>query len=130
MTGHTGEESLAEALKGAELVIVPAGVPRKPGMTRDDLFNINAGIVKNLAEAIAKYAPGVSCWMHAKLRLLQAVQLLFHASRSMSWLSRTLWWLWLGAIAALYAGHCEHHLEPCQLDGAHCGRGLQGGRHL
>ena len=78
MTGHTGEESLAEALKGAELVIIPAGVPRKPGMTRDDLFNINAGIVKNLAEAIAKHAPGVSCRMLAELRLSQALQQLFH----------------------------------------------------
>ena len=91
VTGHTGEESLAEALKGAELVIIPAGVPRKPGMTRDDLFNINAGIVRNLAEAITKHAPGVSGRMLAMLRVLQALQLLIHASPSMSWLSRTLW---------------------------------------
>lgn len=41
--GYTGPEQLAAALKGAELVVIPAGVPRKPGMTRDDLFNINAG---------------------------------------------------------------------------------------
>lgn len=34
---------LGAALKGVELVIIPAGVPRKPGMTRDDLFKINAG---------------------------------------------------------------------------------------
>jgi malate dehydrogenase len=40
-----------------DLVIIPAGVPRKPGMTRDDLFNINAGIVKTLCEAIAKRCP-------------------------------------------------------------------------
>ena len=43
MTAHTGAESLSAALYGAELVIIPAGVPRKPGMSRDDLFNINAG---------------------------------------------------------------------------------------
>ena len=55
-----GEENLGEALKGADVVIIPAGVPRKPGMTRDDLFNINAGIVKSLCEAIAKYCPHVS----------------------------------------------------------------------
>jgi malate dehydrogenase len=35
--------------------MIPAGVPRKPGMTRDDLFNINASIVKNLSAACAKY---------------------------------------------------------------------------
>jgi len=38
-------------------VVIPAGVPRKPGMTRDDLFNINAGIVKNLITGVAKYCP-------------------------------------------------------------------------
>ncbi len=36
------------------MIVVPAGVPRKPGMTRDDLFNINASIVKTIAEAAAK----------------------------------------------------------------------------
>lgn len=42
---------------GMDLVIIPAGVPRKPGMTRDDLFNINAGIVKTLCEGITKFCP-------------------------------------------------------------------------
>ncbi|XP_076930642.1 malate dehydrogenase, mitochondrial [Bidens hawaiensis] len=55
--GYTGEENLGKALEGADIVIIPAGVPRKPGMTRDDLFNINAGIVKGLCTAIAKYCP-------------------------------------------------------------------------
>ena len=41
------------------MVVIPAGVPRKPGMTRDDLFNINAGIVKKLAEKIAVHCPQV-----------------------------------------------------------------------
>ena len=36
---------------------MPAGVPRKPGMTRDDLFNINAGIAMSLAEACSKACP-------------------------------------------------------------------------
>jgi len=57
VTGYKGDSQLAEALKGVEVVIIPAGVPRKPGMTRDDLFNTNAGIVATLAEAIAKNAP-------------------------------------------------------------------------
>jgi malate dehydrogenase len=43
VTAHTGAGALPAALYGAHLVLVPAGVPRKPGMTRDDLFNINAG---------------------------------------------------------------------------------------
>merc|ERR1719352_911983 len=48
---------LKEALTGADVVVIPAGVPRKPGMTRDDLFNTNAGIVKTLAEGCGKYCP-------------------------------------------------------------------------
>jgi malate dehydrogenase len=55
--GFVGEENLGKALQGADLVVIPAGVPRKPGMTRDDLFNINAGIVKTLTKAIAQHAP-------------------------------------------------------------------------
>lgn len=55
--GYMGDEQLGQALEGSDLVIIPAGVPRKPGMTRDDLFNINAGIVKSLCEAISKYCP-------------------------------------------------------------------------
>ncbi|XP_049934462.1 malate dehydrogenase, chloroplastic-like [Nymphaea colorata] len=54
----TGPSELANALKGVDVVVVPAGVPRKPGMTRDDLFNINAGIVKSLVEAVADNCPG------------------------------------------------------------------------
>ncbi|KAI3441486.1 malate dehydrogenase [Psidium guajava] len=57
VTGYAGEDQLGQALEGADLVIIPAGVPRKPGMTRDDLFNINAGIVKSLSTAVAKYCP-------------------------------------------------------------------------
>lgn len=48
---------LAAALKGAEVVLIPAGVPRKPGMTRDDLFNTNASIVRDLAKACAESCP-------------------------------------------------------------------------
>ena len=48
---------LEAALRGADVVVIPAGVPRKPGMTRDDLFNTNAGIVKTLVEGCGKFAP-------------------------------------------------------------------------
>ncbi|XXG56770.1 hypothetical protein AAC387_Pa03g4100 [Persea americana] len=40
-----------------DLVIIPAGGPRKPGMTRDDLFKINAGIIRTLCEGISKCCP-------------------------------------------------------------------------
>ncbi|KAF7126347.1 hypothetical protein RHSIM_Rhsim11G0145900 [Rhododendron simsii] len=46
--GFLGQPQLESALTGMDLVVIPAGVPTKPGMTRDDLFNINAGIVKTL----------------------------------------------------------------------------------
>jgi malate dehydrogenase len=38
--GYKGDDQLEQALTGAKIVVIPAGVPRKPGMTRDDLFNI------------------------------------------------------------------------------------------
>lgn len=41
--GFSGPETLGEALKGSHLVIIPAGLPRKPGMTRDDLFKVCSG---------------------------------------------------------------------------------------
>merc|ERR1719305_731833 len=54
--GYTGDD-LKKALEGSDVVVIPAGVPRKPGMTRDDLFNINAGIVKNLVTGCADACP-------------------------------------------------------------------------
>ncbi|GET92104.1 mitochondrial malate dehydrogenase [Leishmania tarentolae] len=56
VTGYTKDE-LSKALEGVDLVVIPAGVPRKPGMTRDDLFNTNASIVRDLSIAVGKYAP-------------------------------------------------------------------------
>ncbi|MDF2965070.1 MAG: malate dehydrogenase [Rickettsiaceae bacterium] len=44
-------------IEGADVVIVTAGVPRKPGMSRDDLLSINAGVIKSVAEGIKQYAP-------------------------------------------------------------------------
>ena len=56
VTGYVGDD-LEAAMKNADVVVIPAGVPRKPGMTRDDLFNVNAGIVKNLIGTGAKACP-------------------------------------------------------------------------
>jgi len=51
------DDGLKHAFTGADVIVIPAGIPRKPGMTRDDLFKINAGIVQGLIEAAAQYAP-------------------------------------------------------------------------
>ena len=56
VSGFVGDQ-LEAAMQDADIVVIPAGVPRKPGMTRDDLFNMNAGIVKNLISAGAKACP-------------------------------------------------------------------------
>lgn len=56
ITGFAGEDP-TPALEGADIVLVSAGVARKPGMDRSDLFNVNAGIVRNLVEKIAKTCP-------------------------------------------------------------------------
>ncbi len=44
-------------IEGADVIIVTAGVPRKPGMSRDDLIGINTGVMKTVGENIKKYAP-------------------------------------------------------------------------
>jgi len=47
----------AEAMTGADVVVMTAGVPRKPGQSREELININAGIVKGICGDVKKYAP-------------------------------------------------------------------------
>jgi len=57
--GFCGDD-LKKALQGCDVVVIPAGVPRKPGMTRDDLFNINAGIVRTLITGCAEACPNAA----------------------------------------------------------------------
>lgn len=52
----TGTSDYAD-IAGADVVIITAGVPRKPGMSRDDLLEINLNIIKNVAENVKKFAP-------------------------------------------------------------------------
>lgn len=42
---------------GSDVVVITSGIPRKPGMTREELIGVNAGIVKSVAESILKYSP-------------------------------------------------------------------------
>lgn len=49
-----------EATKNSDVVIITAGIPRKPGMSRDDLLKTNAGIVKSVSEQVAKFSPEAS----------------------------------------------------------------------
>ncbi|MGA2497656.1 MAG: malate dehydrogenase [Tepidisphaeraceae bacterium] len=53
ITGATAYEPTADS----DVVIITAGIARKPGMSRDDLLNINTGIVKTVAENVAKHSP-------------------------------------------------------------------------
>jgi malate dehydrogenase len=52
----TGTDSY-EDIKNSDVIIITAGVPRKPGMSRDDLLGINLKIIKQVAEGINKYSP-------------------------------------------------------------------------
>jgi len=54
ITGTTGDYSKTA---GSAVVVITSGIPRKPGMTREDLIGTNAGIVKGVAENILKYSP-------------------------------------------------------------------------
>ena len=53
----TPEGAGYEATAGSEVVVITAGLPRKPGMSRMDLIGVNAGIVRGVAENIAKHSP-------------------------------------------------------------------------
>jgi malate dehydrogenase len=53
LTGSNSYESIA----GADVVIVTAGIPRKPGMSRDDLLGINLKVIESVATGIKKHAP-------------------------------------------------------------------------
>ncbi|GAB6157492.1 malate dehydrogenase [Desulfotomaculum varum] len=46
-----------EDTAGSDIVVITAGMARKPGMSRDDLLNMNAGIVRSVTEQIVKYSP-------------------------------------------------------------------------
>ncbi|WP_433687178.1 malate dehydrogenase [Micromonospora carbonacea] len=54
-TGGNGEGY--EAIEGSDVVVITAGLPRKPGMSRMDLLETNAKIVRQVSENVAKYAP-------------------------------------------------------------------------
>jgi malate dehydrogenase len=54
-TSPTGEGY--EVIEGSDVVVITAGLPRKPGMSRMDLLEVNAKIVRGVAENVAKYAP-------------------------------------------------------------------------
>ncbi len=56
MTGFSGTDA-TPALQGARVVLICAGMARKPGMDRSDLFNVNAGIVRVLMEQVARICP-------------------------------------------------------------------------
>lgn len=54
ITGSTNDYSKTA---GSKVAVITSGIPRKPGMTREELIGINAGIVKNVTENILKYSP-------------------------------------------------------------------------
>jgi malate dehydrogenase len=53
----SGTSDYAEALRGAAVVIVTAGIPRKPGMSRDDLIATNADVIKTVAQNVRTHCP-------------------------------------------------------------------------
>jgi malate dehydrogenase len=45
------------ATEGSDVVVITSGIPRKPGMTREELIGVNAGIVKSVADSVLKHSP-------------------------------------------------------------------------
>ncbi|MBE0424080.1 MAG: malate dehydrogenase [Lutibacter sp.] len=56
ITGTTNDYSKTA---GSEVAVITSGIPRKPGMTREELIGINAGIVKSVVESLLKHSPEV-----------------------------------------------------------------------
>jgi len=56
-TRITGSTNDYQKTAGSDVVVITSGLPRKPGMTREELIGTNAGIVKNVCENILKYSP-------------------------------------------------------------------------
>ncbi|MDE6495423.1 MAG: malate dehydrogenase [Duncaniella sp.] len=56
-TRLTGVTNDYEATAGSDVVVITSGIPRKPGMTREELIGVNAGIVKSVTENLLKYSP-------------------------------------------------------------------------
>lgn len=56
-TSITGVTNDYAATSGSDVVVITSGVPRKPGMTREELIGINAGIVKKVSESILEHSP-------------------------------------------------------------------------
>jgi malate dehydrogenase len=54
---HLTGTNTYDATEGSDIVIITAGIPRKPGMSRDDLISTNAGIVKKVTQEVAKRSP-------------------------------------------------------------------------
>ncbi|NEV93860.1 malate dehydrogenase [Psychroflexus sp. YR1-1] len=57
ISGTTGDYSQT---KDSEIAVITSGIPRKPGMTREELIGINAGIVKDVATQLVKHSPNVT----------------------------------------------------------------------
>jgi malate dehydrogenase len=57
VNAHYSGGSSYDVIEGADVIIVTAGIPRKPGMSRDDLIGINAGVMTQVGAGIKKYAP-------------------------------------------------------------------------
>ncbi|MFV0553394.1 MAG: malate dehydrogenase [Mangrovibacterium sp.] len=58
-TKITGATNDYAATAGSDVAVITSGIPRKPGMTREELIGINAGIVKSVAESLIKYSPEI-----------------------------------------------------------------------
>ncbi len=58
MTGVTNDYSKTA---DSDVVVITSGLPRKPGMTREELIGVNAGIVKNVMSSVLKYSPNAIC---------------------------------------------------------------------
>ena len=108
--GFSGEDA-TPALEGADVVLISAGVARKPGMDRSDLFNVNAGIVKNLVQQVAKTCPkaciGIITNPVNTTVAIAAEVLRWLKRKPVAGLQPCLWARQLHVLVCLWFAHCR-----------------------
>lgn len=105
----TGTSSYAD-IAGADVVIVTAGIARKPGMSRDDLMATNTGIIKSVAEGIKEHAPDAFV-----IVITNPLDAMVYVMQKVSGLPKIKWLEWLACLILLVCHFFWRVNLTCQL---------------
>ena len=96
-----------EKTANSDVVVITSGIPRKPGMTREELIGVNAGIVKSVAQNILKYSPNaiivvISNPMDTSVWVVLWIALVSNISCLKPWVATLMKWkVWLSVVTVI-----------------------------